>query len=159
MKKLITKEMTIGEVIDEYPATADVLLKTGIHCIGCGARFHETIGEGLKSHGLSDKKMAAVIRELNNVAKAVISVTPKAARKLKEIMKKEKKQDCCLRVQAKNNRYGLDFEKARKKGDTVVREQGLTFVIDEKALPEVRGARIDYAEIPEPGFSIRGPKR
>jgi len=180
-KEPITKDMTIGEVIDAYPVTAEILLNKGVHCIGCGARFLETIGQGLKSHGLSEKKIDAIVSDLNKAAKIIITVTPKAAEKLKEILKKEKKSGYCLRVQAvkakSGHTYGLDFEmsetakvsehaqeprkvldKAEKKGDIIVKTQGLTFIIAKKSLPKVRGAKIDYIDTPEPGFSIKGPK-
>ncbi len=156
---MITKNMTIGEVIEAYPIAAEILVNKGVHCIGCGARFTETIGEGLKSHGLSEKKIAEIVSELNKAAKIIIHVTPKAAKKLKALMKKEKKTGYSLRVQALNGKYGLDFEKTAKKNDEVIKENGLTFVIAKKTLPKVRGAKIDYIEIPVPGFSIRGPRK
>jgi iron-sulfur cluster assembly accessory protein len=161
-KEAITKDMTIGEVIDAYPVTAEILLDKGVHCIGCGARFLETIGQGLKSHGLSEKKIDAIVSDLNKAAKIIITVTPKAAKKLKEILKKEKKSGYFLRVQAvkgkSGHNYGLDFEKTQKKGDTAIKAHGLTLLIAAKSLPKVRGAKIDYIESPEPGFSIKGPK-
>jgi iron-sulfur cluster assembly accessory protein len=161
-KEPITKDMTIGEVIDAYPVTAEILLNKGVHCIGCGARFLETIGQGLKSHGLSEKKIDAIVSDLNKAAKIIITVTPKAAEKLKERLKKEKKSGYCLRVQAvkakSGHTYGLDFEKTQKKGDTAIKAHGLTLLISAKSLPKVRGAKIDYIDTPEPGFSIKGPK-
>ncbi|MEM4247593.1 MAG: DUF1858 domain-containing protein [Candidatus Woesearchaeota archaeon] len=156
---MITKNMTIGEVIDAYPATAEVLLNKGIHCLGCSARNFETIEQGLQVHGFNDKEIEKVVAELNKVSQKVISITAIAAKKLKELMKKQKKTGYCLRVQVVRGRYGLDFEKSAKKNDEMVKEHGLTFVIARKTLPKVRGARIDYIKFPEPGFSITGPKR
>jgi iron-sulfur cluster assembly accessory protein len=156
---MITKNSKIGEVIDAYPAAAGVLLKNGVHCLGCSARKFETIGQGLQVHGFSEKEIEKIIAELNQISQKVICVTETAAKKLKELMKKQKKSDYCLRVQAVKGNYGLDFEKEPKDGDEIVKSEGLTFIISEKALPKVRGAAIDYVEIPEPGFSIRGPKK
>jgi iron-sulfur cluster assembly accessory protein len=156
---MITKDMTIGKVIDAYPATADVLLKNNVHCIGCSARKFETIEQGLQVHGFSEKEIEKIVEELNKIAQKVISITKSAAKKLKELMKKEKKGGYCLRVQVMNGKYGLDFEKSAKKNDEIVKENGLMFVIAKKTLPKVRGARIDYIESPVPGFSIRGPRK
>jgi iron-sulfur cluster assembly accessory protein len=162
MKKEITKDMTIGEVIDAYPITAEILLDKGVHCIGCGARFMETIEQGLKGHGMPAKKIEKVVKELNEAAKIIIHITPKAAKKLKEVMKKQKKEKYCLRVQAvkvkSGYNYGLDFEKTKKKGDMAIKAHGLTLLISAKSLPKVRGAKIDYIDRPEPGFSIKGPR-
>ncbi|MEM4240327.1 MAG: DUF1858 domain-containing protein [Candidatus Woesearchaeota archaeon] len=156
---MITKNSKIGEVIDACPATAEVFLKNGIHCIGCGASHFETIEQGLKVHGFTDREIEKVVAELNKTSLKIISISETAAEKLKALMKKQKKEDYCLRVQAVKGRYGLDFEKAAKDDDEIVKEQGLTFIIAKKTLPEVRGARIGYIESPVAGFSITGPKR
>ena len=44
--KLITKDMTISEVIEKYPSTIETLLMTGVHCIGCHVSGIETLEEG-----------------------------------------------------------------------------------------------------------------
>ncbi len=156
---MITKNSKIGEVIDAFPAAADVLLKNNIHCLGCGGRNFETIDQGLKVHGFSDEEIDKIVKELNKISQKIIIVTDIAAKKLKEIMKKQKKENYCLRVQAISGKYGLDFEKEKKNDDEVVKEQGLTFIIAKKTLPKVRGAKIDYISVPIEGFSITGPKK
>jgi len=65
-KQLITKNMAISEVIARYPDTIPVLMRTGMHCIGCPMAMQETLEEGLAAHGLDVKK---IIDELNKVAK------------------------------------------------------------------------------------------
>jgi len=65
-KKLITKSMSISEVIARYPDTIPILMKTGMHCIGCPMAMQETLEEGLSSHGLDADK---VIDELNKIAR------------------------------------------------------------------------------------------
>ena len=34
-KKEIVKDMTLGEVIQKHPETVPVMVKHGLHCIGC----------------------------------------------------------------------------------------------------------------------------
>ena len=63
--RMITKEMTITEVIEKYPATIRVLQKSGLGCIGCMMAASETIGEGIAAHGLDVDKIMA---EMNKVA-------------------------------------------------------------------------------------------
>ena len=65
-KQLITKEMSISEVISRYPETIPVLMKTGMHCIGCPMAMQETLEEGLSAHGLDVDK---VIEELNKLVR------------------------------------------------------------------------------------------
>ena len=156
---MITKNSKIGEVIDACPAAADVLLKKGVHCIGCGVRNFETIEHGLQVHGFTEREIDEVVAELNRVLQKVISITSAAAKKLKALMKTEKKTGCFLRVQAVNGKYGLDFERTAGKDDEVISENGLRFIIAKKTLREVRGARIDYIQAPVSGFTIAGPKR
>ena len=62
----ITKSMTISEVISRYPETIPVLMKTGMHCLGCPMAMQESLGEGLSAHGLDADK---IIEELNKIVK------------------------------------------------------------------------------------------
>jgi hybrid cluster-associated redox disulfide protein len=66
IKELITKSMTISEVISKCPDTIPILMKSGMHCIGCPMAMQETLEEGLSAHGLD---VDEVIRELNKVVR------------------------------------------------------------------------------------------
>ena len=37
--KLITKEMTIGDVVAKYPAVIEPLQEAGVHCVGCHVSY------------------------------------------------------------------------------------------------------------------------
>ena len=63
----ITKEMTIGEVVMKHPQAAPVMLKHGLHCIGCHVAHWESLEEGAKGHGLSDAQVEALVSEMNDV--------------------------------------------------------------------------------------------
>jgi len=41
--KKITKEMTIAEVVENFPKAAPILSGFGFHCVGCPAAGEETI--------------------------------------------------------------------------------------------------------------------
>ena len=64
----ITKDIIIGDCLAKYPKTAEVLFENGIHYVGCFAANMETIGEGLQSHGLSEKEINKILEKLNKVA-------------------------------------------------------------------------------------------
>jgi hybrid cluster-associated redox disulfide protein len=64
--KLITKEMTIAETVSKYPETIPVLMKSGMHCIGCPMALSETLEQGLSLHGMNIDK---IIDELNKAAR------------------------------------------------------------------------------------------
>ena len=61
----IKKDMTLGEILVKYPEAAEVLVKHGFHCIGCPATSMETIEQGARVHGMNDKDIKSLIRELN----------------------------------------------------------------------------------------------
>lgn len=44
--------MLIGDMIRTYPEVGDVLLRFGMHCIGCMAARGESIGDACAVHGL-----------------------------------------------------------------------------------------------------------
>ncbi|MCU0847427.1 MAG: DUF1858 domain-containing protein [Spirochaetes bacterium] len=64
----INKDMTFGELLQKYPDVAGTLAQYGLHCIGCHIGISETLEQGIKAHGMDDKVMDDIIRELNEKA-------------------------------------------------------------------------------------------
>ncbi len=52
MPEKITKDMTIGEILDINPDLASVLMAGGMHCIGCPASLMESLEEAAMVHGI-----------------------------------------------------------------------------------------------------------
>jgi hybrid cluster-associated redox disulfide protein len=50
---MITKDMTIGDVVKADPSKAEVLMSFGMGCVGCPSAQAETIGEAAVVHGLN----------------------------------------------------------------------------------------------------------
>lgn len=65
MKEKIKKNMTLGDVVQKYPETAEVMLKYGLHCVGCHIAGWETIEQGASAHGLDKKKIDEMLKEMN----------------------------------------------------------------------------------------------
>ena len=61
----ITKNMKIDEIIRKTPKTEEILLKEGIHCVGCMTSHFESLEEGLKSHGKTKKQIEEIIEKIN----------------------------------------------------------------------------------------------
>lgn len=59
---MITKDMTIGEVIKANPEKAQILMDFGMGCVGCPSAQAETIEEAASVHGLD---LEALIAALN----------------------------------------------------------------------------------------------
>ncbi len=58
---MITKDMTIGEVIKMDSSKAEVLMSFGMGCVGCPSAQAETIEEAAMVHGLNlDQLMEAL---------------------------------------------------------------------------------------------------
>ncbi len=63
----ITKDMTIEQVVTEYPETMMVFMRHGLHCVGCHVSAYESIEEGAMAHGIN---VDALVADLNKVATA-----------------------------------------------------------------------------------------
>ena len=63
----IKKDMTIAEVVSEFPEVAEVLISRGLHCIGCGIGAYETIEDGCRAHGILGEDFEDLLSEMNDV--------------------------------------------------------------------------------------------
>ncbi len=59
---VITKEMTIGEVLQMDRGTARVFMQSGMHCLGCPHSQMESIEEAGMVHGID---VEVLIKQLN----------------------------------------------------------------------------------------------
>ncbi|MDD6207387.1 MAG: DUF1858 domain-containing protein [Clostridiales bacterium] len=50
--KRITKQTTIGELLQINPGIAQILSNIGMHCVGCPSSQRETLEEAAQVHGL-----------------------------------------------------------------------------------------------------------
>jgi hybrid cluster-associated redox disulfide protein len=64
-KQTISKDDRISEALKKNPDAAPIMMKHGIHCVGCHAAFFETIEQGAQAHGLKDKEIEKMIAEIN----------------------------------------------------------------------------------------------
>lgn len=162
---LIKKDMTIGDVVQKYPHLSETLTANGVHCVGCGARFFETLEAGFKGHGMTDEQVDNLIGQLNAEVtkappvKAEVVVTEAAAKKLKDILKQEGKENYGLRIQVipgeAGNQYGIDFDEKPNDNDSVLEQHGLKLFVASDVASSVNGAHIDYVEEGDsPGFRI-----
>jgi iron-sulfur cluster assembly accessory protein len=157
----IKRDMIIGELVQKYPEVVDTLQAEGVHCVGCGAAVFETIEQGLSGHGLSDSEIDAAVERLNQAYKNVgsnsapvenkVNITDKAAEKLIEVLKAEKKESYALRVGVKvggcsGKSYDLSLEKEHNQEDFIFIVNNAKFIIDPNSMKDLRGATIDYID-------------
>lgn len=60
----VTKEMSIIDIVQNYPESLPVFAKYGLGCIGCAAARFENLEAGAKVHGVDPEKMVAEINEI-----------------------------------------------------------------------------------------------
>lgn len=58
----ITKEMTIPDLLKMDPRAAQILMQSGMHCVGCAQAAGETIEEAALEHGIDP---ILLVRKLN----------------------------------------------------------------------------------------------
>ena len=58
----ITKDMSILEIVQNYPQTLSVFQQYGLGCIGCAAARFENLEAGAKVHGIDADQL---VKDLN----------------------------------------------------------------------------------------------
>ena len=59
---VINKDTKIGEIIENAPEKAELLLEAGMHCLGCPASQAETLEEACEVHGIAVEEL---VKKLN----------------------------------------------------------------------------------------------
>ncbi len=59
---MIEKTTKIGDLLEQYPDKADILLEAGMHCLGCPASQAETLEEACAVHGIDVDEL---VKQLN----------------------------------------------------------------------------------------------
>lgn len=59
----ITKQTTMGEMLQYDPGIAYILMQSGMHCVGCPSSIGESLEEACMVHGLDADEVMASIQE------------------------------------------------------------------------------------------------
>lgn len=60
---VVNRKTLIGEIVNQYPETSEVLLGIGMHCLGCPASQAESIEDACAVHGVDPE---SVIKAIND---------------------------------------------------------------------------------------------
>ena len=94
---------------------------------------------------------------------AVVSMTARAADKLKEIITKQGRDDLALRVYVTPGgcsgfSYGMTFAEGREEDDTLIEQDGVRIVVDPMSAMYIKGSEIDFVDaLMGGGFALRNP--
>jgi iron-sulfur cluster assembly accessory protein len=106
----------------------------------------------------------AVMEIVERPTTELVSLTPKAAAKIGELMAEEPAGEASvLRVAIQGGgcsgfQYGLGFDRGSQEGDVELLQHGITVVVDPFSAPYLQGATIDFLEgLQESGFKIENP--
>ncbi len=92
-----------------------------------------------------------------------LTITSKAAEKVKEFMNQEGKNDLFLRVYVSGGgcaglSYGMGFEEKADEDDAVIEEHGVKLLVDSYSSRYLKGTEIDYIDsLMGSGFKINNP--
>ena len=56
---MIEKTTKIGDLLEQFPEKAEILLEAGMHCLGCPASQAETLEEACDVHGIDLEELVA----------------------------------------------------------------------------------------------------
>lgn len=59
----ITKDLIIGDILDNHPELAGLFLEIGMHCLGCPASRGETVEQACAVHGVDCDEFIAKLNE------------------------------------------------------------------------------------------------
>ena len=59
----VTKDMIIGDILDNCPQAAPCLLEMGMHCLGCPSSRGESLADACMVHGVDPVEFEKKINE------------------------------------------------------------------------------------------------
>ena len=93
----------------------------------------------------------------------IVTLTEKAASKVKSLLEKENKQGYGLRVGVtpggcSSYMYDIGLEKAPKENDIVIEEKGVKLFINPESIAFMKGSTVDYIDsLTNAGFKVNNP--
>ena len=59
----VTKEMSIGQVLDIDRTTAPIMIEYGMHCMGCPFSMMESLEQGCAAHGTDVEELVTRLND------------------------------------------------------------------------------------------------
>jgi iron-sulfur cluster assembly protein len=160
MKNKICRDMVIADIFASYPSYARLLSEemdqSGLHCALCGGAKHETLEQGMYSHGMTDIQIDALIARLNEIVNETLVVdpvvlTPLAAEQFRAVCARQKKPVCAIRLGIEKSgcccaHYFMDCSVSPLDTDAVFESEGIQIHVQKELLHQLGGTVIDYVD-------------
>ncbi|MCI5541279.1 MULTISPECIES: DUF1858 domain-containing protein [Treponema] len=62
-KKMISGDMLVGQIVNEYPQAVEILMEVGMHCLGCPSSQVERLEDAAIVHGLDPKMVVDTVNK------------------------------------------------------------------------------------------------
>lgn len=66
----INEKTLVGEIVNKYPESIEVLMSKGMHCLGCPASQAESISDACMVHGLDPDEVIEAVNAKIEKARA-----------------------------------------------------------------------------------------
>jgi iron-sulfur cluster assembly accessory protein len=170
MTQIIKGDELIGDILNRFPESAQIMNDFGLHCTSCSVNAFEPLRLGALSHGLTEETVDNLIAQINNLANSKrkapldgIYLTERAAKKVAEFAKAEEKEGFGLQIVAKDNggnepAYAMDFKEKADKDEKTFKFHGIEVYLGKESFKNMQGAEIDFLETQYgSGFKIDNP--
>jgi len=109
------------------------------------------------------KKSEVHLKMEQQIKEMIVSLTEKAAEKVKQLLAKENKPDYGLRVGVtpggcSSYMYDIGIEKEPKQDDLIIEDKGVRIFINPESIAFMKGSTVDYLDaLTNAGFKINNP--
>ena len=98
----------------------------------------------------------------SSVETSILSITPSASEKVRELLKQENDPGLGLRIFVAGGgcsglQYGMTLDEAQD-GDTIISQDDYSVLVDEMSLGYINGSEVDYVDsLMGAGFTVNNP--
>lgn len=155
-KTKIDGSMTVRSIVTLFPPAAEIMMEYGLHCFSCPLGGAESLAEGASLHQLDNDTFEVLIDDINEAIENdpgkpwSITITPEAARGIRQIAEEEGKKGKRLEVIVdEHGGFCMEFLEEPNEWN---QEFGCDAVPDVKicasplTLQRIGGATIDYRD-------------
>ncbi len=145
---MVSKSDNLRVALEKNPEIGLVLSNSGLHCVGCHSSVAETIEDGCKVHGMTDKQINDLIKKANDRIKLFdslpdLEITAKAISKLEEKLKKANGK--YIRIIPFFDGYDFDVVNGKEKNEIVL-DRKVKILLNKGIQRVLKGITIDYSD-------------